>query len=417
MALGISTAQTAAPKRTVLRAAHLLDVESGHMLDNQAVVIDADKIVSIGDSAKVSTKDANVIDLGPATLLPGLIDVHTHLTFDPIYGLEALAISVPRQALIGAKNAKLTLEAGFTTVRNVGAEGYTDVALRDSIEAGELPGPHMITAGISLGRTGGHCDFNELPFEYHRYSEAVADGPDEILKRVRQNVKYGATVIKFCATGGVLSKGDDPNASEYTREEMVALVNDAHRLGRKVAAHAHGAQGIVWASEAGVDSIEHGSYIDQAGIDAMKKNGTYLVPQIALSHWIIDNGQKRGIPEYSLAKERAILPVIEANISNAFKAGVKVAYGTDAGVYPHGMNAYEFPAYVAAGLSPIDAIRTATTNAATLLGWSDRVGSIAPGKWADMIAVDGDPAQNVGLLQHVRFVMKSGKVYKNEYAK
>jgi imidazolonepropionase-like amidohydrolase len=253
--------------RTVVRAGKLLDVKSGKLLSNQTVVIEDEKIVSVGPAAEVKSAPGDtVLDLPQSTVLPGLIDVHTHLTFDPKFGYDQLGISIPREALIGARNARITLEAGFTTVRNVGAGGYSDVALRDAINAGDVPGPRMLVSGPALGITGGHCDNNLLPFEYHVTDDGVADGISAVQHKVREVIKYGADLIKICATGGVLSKGDDPQASQYTLEEMKAIVADAHRLGRKVAAHAHGAQGILWASEAGVDSVEHGSYIDDAAI-------------------------------------------------------------------------------------------------------------------------------------------------------
>jgi imidazolonepropionase-like amidohydrolase len=403
-------------KRVVVRAGKLLDVKSGKLLANQVVVIQGDKIVSVGPESDVKTSsDDTVIDLSHATVLPGLIDAHTHLTGDPKFGYEELAISIPREALIGAKNARVTLNAGFTTVRNVGARGYTDVALRDAINDGDVPGPRMLVSGPALGITGGHCDNNLLPYEYHAVELGVADGVEGVQHKVREVIKYGADVIKFCATGGVLSKGDDPQAAQYTLEEMKALVADAHRLGRKVAAHAHGAQGILWATEAGVDSIEHGSYIDDAGIAAMKKNGTYLVPTLYLTEWLEQNMEKIGLPEMYAKKEREIIPIVQKNLGHAFASGVKVAFGTDAAVYPHGLNAHEFAMYVKLGMTPLQAIQTATMNAADLLGWSGKVGSVEPGKWADLIAVDGDPLQDVTTLQHVKFVMKGGAVVKSDY--
>ena len=412
---GLAFAQAPA-KRVIVRAGKLLDVKTGRMLSDQAVVIEAGKIVSVGPSAdaKASASDT-VVDLSRATVLPGLIDSHTHLTGNTQFGYDQLAISIPREALIGAKNARITLEAGFTTVRNVGAGGYSDVALRDAINEGDVPGPRMLVSGPPLGITGGHCDNNLLPYEYHAVEAGVADGVEAVQHKVREVIKYGADVVKFCATGGVLSKGDDPQASQYTLEEMKALVADAHRLGRKVAAHAHGAQGILWASQAGVDSIEHGSYINDAAIAEMKKDGTYLVPTLYLTQWLSENMTKIGLPEMYAKKERDILPIVEKNLGHAFASGVKVAFGTDAAVYPHGMNAHEFEMYVKLGMTPMQAIQTATVNAADLLGWSDKVGSIDPGKWADLIAVDGDPTQDVTTLQHVKFVMKGGAVVKNEY--
>ncbi len=302
-------------------------------------------------------------------------------------------------------------------MRNVGAADFTDVALRDAINAGDVPGPRMLVSGPALSITGGHCDNNYLPFEYHATSDGVADGIAAVQHKVRENIKYGADLIKVCATGGVLSKGDDPQASQFTLEEMKAIVADAHRLGRKVAAHAHGAQGILWASEAGVDSIEHGSYIDDAGIAEMKKNGTYLVPTLYLGDWFLANADKIHIPDFLLMKAKEVMPVARKNVAHAFASGVKVAFGTDAAVYPHGMNAHEFAVMVKLGLTPLQSIQAATINAADLLGWSDKVGAIEPGKWADIVAVDGDPLQDVTTLERVKFVMKGGEVVRNEYGK
>jgi imidazolonepropionase-like amidohydrolase len=299
----------------------------------------------------------------------------------------------------------------------VGADGFSDVALRDAINAGDIPGPRMLVSGPALSITGGHCDNNLLPFEYHATGDGVADGIAAVQHKVRENIKYGADLIKVCATGGVLSQGDDPQASQYTLEEMKAIVADAHRLGRRVAAHAHGAQGILWASEAGVDSVEHGSYIDDAGIAEMKKNGTYLVPTLYVAEWVVDNAERMHLTANMLSKAREVLPIARKNIARAFAGGVKVAFGTDAGVYPHGTNAHEFAVMVKVGLSPLQAIQAATVNAADLLGWSDRVGALGAGKWADIVAVDGDPLQDVTTLERVKFVMKGGVVVKNEYGK
>ncbi len=409
-------AQTApAPKRVVIRAGHLLDVKSGKMLADQAIVIEGEKIVSVGPAGSAKTDGATMVDRSRDTVLPGLIDAHTHLTGDPRdSGYNRLGISVPREALTGAKNARITLLAGFTTVRNVGADGYTDVALRDAINAGDVPGPRMLVSGPALSITGGHCDNDLLPFEYHATADGVADGIAAVQQKVRQNIKYGADLIKVCATGGVMSRGDDPQASQYTLEEMKAIVADAHRLGRKVAAHAHGAQGILWASEAGVDSVEHGSYIDDAAIAVMKKNGTYLVPTLEAGQWLMDNAAQLHKPDWVIAKTKSVMSVAHQNIQHAFASGVKVAFGTDAAVYPHGLNAQEFALMVKLGMSPMSAIQAATVNAADLLGWSDKVGSIEPGKWADIIAVDGDPTKDVTTLEHVRFVMKGGEVVRKD---
>ena len=428
MALGsLGLSQTAADKtptqeplkRVLVRAGHLLDVKTGKTLDNQAILVEGDKVVSVGPaSGNQATAGATTINLPNATVLPGLIDAHTHLTGDPKnIGYPSLGISVPRHALTGAKNARLTLQAGFTTVRNVGAPGYSDVALRDAINAGDIPGPRMLVSGPALSITGGHCDNNLLPYEYHATSDGAADGIEAVQHKVREIIKYGADLIKICATGGVLSKGDDPQASQYTLEEMKAIVADAHRLGRKVAAHAHGAQGIRWASEAGVDSVEHASYIDDAAIAELKKNGTYLVPTLYLGDWFMENAEKNRVPDFLLVKAKAVIPAARKNVAHAFASGVKVAFGTDAAVYPHGLNAHEFGVMVKLGLTPLQAIQAATVNDADLLGWSDKVGTIEAGKWADIIAVDGDPLKDVTTLEHVKLVMKGGEVVKNEYGK
>jgi imidazolonepropionase-like amidohydrolase len=285
----------ASAKRIVVQAGHLLDVKTGRMLSNQSIVIEGERIVSVGTATPAAGDE--VIALPNATVLPGLIDVHTHLTFEPgDLAMKILTTTPARDALNGAKNARLTLEAGFTTVRNVGARAYSDVALRDAINAGDIPGPRMLVSGPALSITGGHCDENLLAPQYHDSSDGVADGIDAVQHKVRENIKYGADLIKVCATGGVLSKGDNPEHSQYTLEEMKAIVADAHRLGRKVAAHAHGAEGIRWASMAGVDSVEHGSYIDDAGIAEMKKNGTYLVPTLYLGEWFLKNAESRHVP-------------------------------------------------------------------------------------------------------------------------
>src|SRR5271156_2178661 len=403
-----------APKTVVVRAGRLLDVKTGKTLSNQTIVIQGDKIASVGSDAQVPT-GAQVIDLSNATVLPGLIDAHTHITYTPNFGYSQLGVSIPREALYGARNARVTLEAGFTTIRNVGASGFTDVALRDAINAGDVPGPRMLVSGPALSITGGHCDDNLLPFEWHVQSEGVADGIEAVQHKTREIIKYGADLIKICATGGVLSHGDNPQASQYTLEEMKAIVADAHRLGRKVAAHAHGAQGILWASEAGVDSIEHGSYIDDAAIAEMKKDGTYLVPTLYLEDWMIQSGH---LPAFYEQKMKDVSAVAKKNIKHAVDSGVKVALGTDAAVYPHGLNAHEFEVYVnQIGMTPLAALQSGTINAADLMGWSAKTGSIEPGHWADIIAVKENPLQDVRVLQHVNFVMKSGVVYKNETCK
>ena len=411
-----SPGPTATKKRVVVIAGRLFDAKSAKVVAGpHAIVIEGDRIASVGPASGVEpVSNETRIDLAGATVLPGLIDVHTHLTSNPEQiGYQSLGISVPRRALIGAKNARLTLEAGFTAVRNVGANGYSDVALREAIDAGDVQGPRMQASGPSLGITGGHCDNNLLPFEYHSTSEGVADGVDGVQRRLREVVKYGADVIKICATGGVLSKGDDPQASQYSLDEMRAIVTDAHRLGRRVAAHAHGGEGIRWAVEAGVDSIEHGSYIDDAGIAAMKAKGTYLVPTLYLADWFLANAERLHVPPFLMDKARQIMPIMEKYIARAVKAGVKIAYGTDSSVYPHGLNGRQFAVLVKIGMTPGQAIQSATWNAAELMGWSDRVGVVAPGHFADLVAVDGDPTDDVTLLERVRFVMKGAVVVRD----
>src|SRR6195256_1394407 len=352
-----------APKMVVIRAGRLLDVKTGKTLTNQIILIQGDKIASVGSGTQVPD-GAQVVDLSNATVLPGLIDAHTHITMTTNFGYSRLGISVPREALNGARNARVTLDAGFTTIRNVGASGFTDVALRDAINAGDVPGPRMLVSGPALSITGGHCDNNLLPFESHVQSAGVGDGVEAVQHKTREIIKYGADLIKICAPGGVLSHGDNPQASQYTLDEMKAIVTDAHRLGRKVAAHAHGAQGILWATQAGVDSIEHGSYMNDEDIAAMKAHGTYFVPTAYLVDWMQQSGKLPAIYEQ---KMKDVSAVEKQNAIKAIKAGVKVALGTDAAVYPHGLNAHEVDVYVNQfGMSPLQGIQTGTINAADL---------------------------------------------------
>jgi imidazolonepropionase-like amidohydrolase len=402
------------PNRILIHAGHLVDVRTGHEAADQTIVVTAGAISSIAaTSATPKGPQDREIDLHSMTLLPGLIDVHTHLTMDTNFDpYHELSTSIAKSALIGARNAKVTLQAGFTSVRNVGAEGYADVDLRDAIDADLVEGPHMQVSGPALGITGGHCDDNLLPFQYHAIGGGVADGVEAVQHKVRENIKYGADLIKICATGGVLSKGDDPQASQYTLEELKAIVADAHRLGRRVAAHAHGAQGILWATQAGVDSIEHGSYMNEEDIAAMKSHGTYFVPTAYLVDWIQVNGH---LPPFYYQKMLDVSAVAKSNTKKAIAAHVKIALGTDAAVYPHGLNAHELQVYVDQfGMSPLAALQTSTLNAADLMGWSDKVGALEAGKWADIIAVKGDPLRDIKLLQHVSFVMKAGVVYRQE---
>jgi imidazolonepropionase-like amidohydrolase len=401
-----------------VRCGKLLDVHSGRMLTDQVIVFDTDGVITaVGPASSSSAAAGTSVDLSNATSLPGLIDVHTHLTSDPSgSGYQALGISVPREAITGAKNARRTVLAGFTTVRNVGARGYTDVALRDGINGGDIEGPRMLVSGPPLGITGGHCDNNLLPFEFHHIAEGVADGPWAARAKVRETVKYGADLIKICASGGVLSKGDQPGTPQYTLEEMQAIAEEAHKLGRKVAAHAHGTQSIKDAIRAGIDSIEHSSLIDDEGIALAKQHGTYLVFDIYNDDFILQEGAKAGMLAESIEKEKKIGRLQRENFRHAFQSGTKMAFGTDAGVYPHGDNARQFAKMVEWGMKPIDAIQSATVHAADLIGWSGKVGSLEPGRYADVIAVSGDPLSDVRVLESVKFVMKGGAVVRSDFS-
>lgn len=399
---------------TAVHCGKLLDIRRGVLVSNAVILVDNGRVTSAGTAIPAGTAS---IDLSRGTCLPGLIEVHDHLTLDPRHlGYEGLGISAPRSTVTGVKNARITLQAGFTTVRNVGASGYSDVALRDGINEGEVEGPHVLVSGPALGITGGHCDNNLLAPEFHFREPGVADGPWAARAKVREVIKYGADLIKICASGGVLSKGDQPGTPQYTLEEMTAIAEEAHKLGRKVAAHAHGTQSIQDAIRAGIDSIEHASLIDDEGIARAKQHGTFLVFDIYNDDYILSEGAKAGMLPESIEKERQIGKLQRQNFRKAYLAGARMAFGTDGGVYPHGDNWKQFATMVEWGMKPIEAIRSATTDAAVALGLESKAGALEPQQWADLIAVDGNPLDDVSALGRVKFVMKEGKVYRNDWA-
>lgn len=414
-ALAAGAQQASGADIIAIQAGRLLDVEGGRVLRDQIILIEGERIIAVGAAGATPIPSrAYLIDLSNATVLPGLIDAHTHLSSNPYqHGYSSLGTSSTRAALYGVRAARDTLNAGFTMVRDVGSEGFADVALRDAINEGDFPGPRILASGYAIGIQGGHCDNNLLPPEYNEVSKGVADGPWAARAKVREMVKYGADLIKICATGGVLSKGDAAGAQQYTLEEMQAIVAEAHKLERKVAAHAHGASGIIDAIKAGVDSVEHSSLIDAEGIKLAKEKGTYLVMDIYNDDYILSAGEKAGFLPESLAKEKEIGQKQRDNFRKALQGGARMAFGSDAGVYPHGDNARQFFYMVKYGMTPMQAIQSATINGADLLGWKEKVGSIQVGKYADIIAVNGDPLADVTALTKIRFVMKNGQVFKS----
>jgi imidazolonepropionase-like amidohydrolase len=408
----------------VLKAARLIDGTGAVPINNAVVVITDNKITAVGPASSVTLPvTAKVIFLGDVTLMPGFIDAHTHLIGrvlgDPAGENAAVRDFASFAAILSVEHARATLMAGFTSVRNVGASGpFDDMALRKAIDEGWMPGPRMMSAGHALGIRGGHCDENGFrPGLFDPgIEEGVADGPEQIRAAVRYQIKYGADVIKTCATGGVLSEGDAVGATQYTFEELKALVDEANKLERKVAAHAHGTEGIKLAVRAGVSSIEHGSFLDEEGARLMKERGTGLVPTLSAAEGVeraAKNGVLKGLrAEKALAAAAAVRHAIKLAVAT----GVPIALGTDAGVVPHGSNAHEFVLMVEwGGMSNMDAIVAGTLNAAKLLGWDKRVGSLTAGKWADIVAVSGDPSRNIESVQKVVFVMKNGLIYKDEH--
>lgn len=398
----------------------MIDGTGSPPIMNAAVVVTDDRIVAVGSAASVAVPaGARVIDLGEVTLLPGFIDAHTHITGrtlgDPLADLAVVKDYASYGAIAGVANARSTLMAGFTTIRVVGAPNFDDMALRQAITDGRVPGPRMENAGHAIGITGGHCDENGFRPGLIQLGPAdgVADGPEQIRAAVRYQVKSGADVIKMCATGGVLSEGDAVGVTQYTYEEMKALVDEATKLGRKVAAHAHGTEGIKIAVRAGVSSIEHGSFLDEEGARMMAQRGTFLVPTMMAGEAVelfAKNGVLKGLrAEKALAAGAAMRNATKIAVANH----VQIALGTDAGVIPHGTNAREFGLMVEwGGLTPMAALMAGTMNGAKLLGWDARVGSLAPGKFADIVAVPGNPLADIHVTERVNFVMKGGVVYK-----
>ena len=397
----------------IVSADRMVDVLAGRVVERPQVTITDGRITAVGTQGAAAPEGARHIDLKGVTLLPGLIDMHTHLTSDPHFsGYRRLEFTDNFWTVVGVANAQKTLMAGFTTVRNVGSANYDDVAIKQAIEHGIVIGPRIVPATYAIGATGGHCDSTEFPPSISTQRPAVANGPEEIRATVRKLRKYGAEVIKFCGTGGVLSKTDTVGAQQYDLAEMKALVDEAHMLGLRVAVHAHGTSGIKDAIRAGVDTIEHASLADEEAFALAKQHGTWFSMDIYNDDYILAEGEKNGLYKESLEKERLIGLKQRQTFQAAVKAGVKMVFGTDAGVYPNGLNARQFATMVKWGMTPMQAIQAATSNAAEALGRQADVGAIAVGRFGDLIAVAGDPLADVTRLQSVMFVMKGGEVVK-----
>lgn len=407
---------SAQPGEVVITAARLLDVRSGRMIDNPQVRVRDGRIVEVAREGAAIPQGARRVDLPGMTLLPGLIDMHTHLDADPTYGgYTGLQFNDRFWSMLSVLHAQRTLTAGFTTIRNVGSDAWNDVGLRQAIDEGKLTGPRIVTAAYSFGATGGHCDSTFYPPSMNQKSPYNADTPEEGRQRVRELRKYGAQVIKICATGGVFSRNTEPGQQQMSLAEMKAIADEAHQWGLKVAAHAHGANGIKDAIRAGVDTIEHASLIDDEGIRLAKQHGAWLSMDIYNTDYTQAQGKKNGVLEDNLRKDREVADIQRENFRRAHAAGAKMVFGTDAGIYPHGDNAKQFAVMVRYGMTPVQAIQAATISASQALGRED-VGVVEANRHADLIAVAGDPTQDVTLLERVPFVMKGGVVVKGEQA-
>ena len=413
-ALVLAALPAARADTLVVTAARLVDVLAGRETDRPQIVIVGDRIESVGKQDDPLPPNARVLELGTRTLLPGLIDMHMHLTSDPHYsGYRSLQFTDSFWMTVGVANARATLEAGYTTVRNVGSRFYDDVGLKQGIEHGYIVGPRIVPASYALGSTGGHCDATQFPPSITTAGTSIANSPDEYRALVRKMHKYGAEVIKVCMTGGVLSKGDSVGAQQLSFEEIKSIVDEAHRLGLKVAVHAHGTEGINDALRAGVDTIEHASLADAQSFTLAKQHGAWFDMDIYNDDYILAEGPNNGVYPESLAKEKMIGLKQRQTFRAAHAAGVKMLFGTDAGVYPHGQNARQFAKMVEWGMTPMEAIQAATRSAAEALGRAGDVGAIAPGRYADLIAVDVDPLTDIHALENVAVVIKGGQVVKS----